>query len=157
MPAIKTIMAPTDFSPHSEEATRYAADLAQKLNARLILFYVFDRPLLAGTYDEHLHVPGGIRPEDMDKMGDAASHKVDEEVQRFKEEGIDAEARVAEGHPADEIVKGAQALGVDLIVMGTHGRRGVNRLLLGSVTAKVVRAATCPVLSAPPAALGKGS
>lgn len=152
MRAIKTILAPTDFSEQADAAVAYAADLARKFDARLILLYVFDLPLIVGTYDEDLHVPGGVDPGKFESMGDAAAGKLEALADRYEARGIDVEPRVVEGGPAPEIVKAARALEADLLVMGTHGRRGLDRWILGSVAASVVRSAPCPVLTVPRAA-----
>jgi nucleotide-binding universal stress UspA family protein len=133
---VHTILHPTDFSEQSHHALCLACSLARDYNARLILLHVAARPVLA--YGE------GVFVSDSDELRLEASEKLN-----HIEPGpqIRAERRVEEGDPIDEILHFAAENHVDLIVMGTHGRTGLRRLLMGSVAEQVVRKAPCPVLT----------
>jgi nucleotide-binding universal stress UspA family protein len=131
----RIILHPTDFSPNSEEALRVAHALARDLGVRLVLFHV-------APFDVFLS--DMVVPADPQVYSDAL-----EEVRR-RVDGPDlkyaVETRYARGEAADEIIRAAQEPGCGLIVMGTHGRSGLARLLFGSVAEYVLPRADCPVL-----------
>ena len=142
---IKTILVPTDLSEASERAIDYASQLAHKFEATIHLLYVVEIPIMVDP------MPGGV-------MWAYPSPTVVDEAQQSLEEirhrlGLDARATVEKGIPSDTIVAYAQAEHVDLIVMATHGRRGLSRVLMGSTTESVLRKAPCPVLTLRPATL----
>ncbi len=133
---IRVILHPTDFSKGCETSLRVARGLARDLGARLMLFHVVP----FGVYASEMSVP--IDPE-------AYREALDEERRLL--DGADlkypVEARMARGDAAEEILRAATDLDADLIVMGTHGRTGLGRLFLGSVTEYVMPRAECPVLA----------
>jgi nucleotide-binding universal stress UspA family protein len=129
---IKKILYPTDFSPYSNQAYFHAVALAEKHNATLTIMYVYVpgvTPLgnVTGTADRHYwqDLLEQIRPVD---------------------ESIPVNHVLVEGDPATEIVRYAHDAAMDLVVMGTHGRTGLERLLMGSVAEKVLRDSPCSVL-----------
>jgi nucleotide-binding universal stress UspA family protein len=133
----KRILCPLDFSDNSRIALGYASTLAKESNAKLYLVHVDDSqvPYDAG-FAAYVAPPDntealqeqltGISPTDPD---------------------VEFEHQLVVGHPADAIVDFAKDHDIDLIVMGTHGRSGVARLLMGSIAEAVVRRAECPVLT----------
>jgi nucleotide-binding universal stress UspA family protein len=133
----KRIMCPIDFSEYSDAALRYASSLAQEAGAKLYLVHVDDSqvPYDAG-YAAYIAPPSN--PEVLQQRL---------EEKRPSIEGVEYEHKLLFGHPADGIVEFAQEHDVDLIVLGTHGRTGVARLLMGSIAEAVVRRAPCPVLT----------
>jgi len=136
---ITRILVPTDFSRPSEQALAYARSLAQRLGASLHLLHVVNRPLLA----EGLAAEAFI-----DESTAMGSDMVEVAQQRLRKHAPDAaSANVVFGYAAKSIVQHASQLGVDLIVMGSHGRTGIAHILLGSVAEAVVRTAPCPVLT----------
>jgi universal stress protein A len=138
MLSIRTILHPTDFSERSENAFRAACSLARDHGARLVVLYV-PHPDVVGFAEYTAYVPDPIQtPADM-KEALSARHAIDPEL------GV--EYRVGEGDPAAAIVRAARKLNAGLIVMGTHGRTGLDRLLMGSVAEAVSRRAPCPVLT----------
>lgn len=84
------------------------------------------------------------------KSRDHAQKYVDKIADRFKKEGISTKGEVVWGLPADEILQYIEKNGIDLVIMGTHGRSGISRWVLGSVADKVIRGSTIPVLIIPP-------
>ncbi len=134
---VKRILCPIDFSAHSDKALAYASTLAKEAGAKLLLVYVEDTqvPLDAGFAG---YVPPPDETEQLEKRLNATRPTVEE---------VETEHHLLFGHPADAIVEFAQSHDIDLIVMGTHGRTGVARLLMGSIAESVVRRATCPVLT----------
>ncbi len=132
------ILHPTDFSERSEDAFQAACSLAGDHGAHLVVLYV-QRPDVVGSAECTAYVPDPIRtPADVKEML-SQRHDIDP--------GLDVEYRVVEGDPAAQIVYAAKELNASLIVMGTHGRTGLGRLLMGSVAETVSRQAPCPVLT----------
>lgn len=133
---IRTILHPTDFSEHSDYALRLACALARDHGARLVLLHVAAPP--TAVYGGDILIPA---PPD--------SH--DEERQRLDRlqvpDTVPTERRLVEGDAATQILAVAERTGSDLVVMGTHGRTGLARLLMGSVAEQIVRKAPCPVLT----------
>lgn len=133
---IKTILHPTDFSELSDAAFRVACSLAQDHGARLVVAHVYPPPATHGE------LVARRQDDDFEKE----LRRVLERV-RPENPAIPVEHILEEGHAAETILRLAKERGCDLIVMGTHGRTGVRRLLLGSVAEQVVRQAPCPVLT----------
>src|SRR5207249_4179447 len=138
------IVVPTDFSPGSEEAWALAQRVAKALASEVLLVHVFAEPPLWSegpfTMAHAREVFAGARK--------WVTEQLDQRVQQARAGGVAARAVVREGGAAhEEIVAIAIDERADLIAMGTQGRGGVNRMLLGSVTDGVVRLAPCPVLT----------
>jgi nucleotide-binding universal stress UspA family protein/quercetin dioxygenase-like cupin family protein len=137
MSAIKTILHPTDFSDNAEYAFLTACSLAKEHQASLVLLHVV--PPLVSFLPES--VPNPSLPAEAQK-----SVKWRFSWPQPTDPTIAVEHRVAEGDPPEEILRLAQELPCDLIVMGTQGRTGLKRLLLGSVAEEVMRKAPCSVM-----------
>jgi nucleotide-binding universal stress UspA family protein len=138
MSKIETILLATDGSSASEGASDEAIDLAVQVGARLLVVSVLgssSRP--AGAYAETAG-PADSR--------DSLTTKAQGIVQRAKAAGSDATFLVWDGDPGEGIVAAADSENADLIVVGSHGRSGVSRFLIGSVSDYVVRHAHCPVM-----------
>ena len=139
---VRHILVPTDFSDGSSEAFETALGLAVDSGARLTLFHVH-------------HVPATVVPDVILPMTPELMHNVQHSVDlvleqlcdRARQAGVEADIRTAFGTTHAEICETAEELGVDLIVIGTHGRSGLSHALLGSVAEKLVRRAPCPVLT----------
>lgn len=144
MIAVGSILCPTDFSEFSEHALLHAAALASWYRARLTVLHVV--PIFAPI--EAMPVGVGPVPGTTPSRG-----RVHDELERFvrpaKKRGVPVRYLVAEGNTVEQILSHAAHLPADLVVMGTHGRSGFERLVLGSVTEKVLRKAPCPVLTVP--------
>jgi nucleotide-binding universal stress UspA family protein len=139
----KNILVPIDFSEHAAHALDYAAALAAQLDARIHLVHAITIPL--NGVREMAHSATLI--EQAAKETQAA---LDEVATRYRDRVSMAPVRVEVGDAREVIDQVAEKIGADLIVMGTHGRRGVKRVLLGSVAEAVVRSAPCPVLTVRP-------
>ena len=133
---IKTILHPTDFSQRSDYAFKVACSLASDYGANLVIVHVMSAPIFFGE--------GVVLRGMPDLAGELREKLKDLEV---PDERVDVVRRLADGNPAAQILQVAQLSNADLIVMGTQGRRGVSRLLMGSVAEEVMRHATCPVLT----------
>jgi nucleotide-binding universal stress UspA family protein len=135
---IRTILVPTDFSEHATYGFRLACAVARDYDARVVLLHVVTPPPIA-VYGE------GVLPPEPAEPPDRLREQLREIMEREPE--VATEPQLAEGDAAAEIVRAAGEFGCDLIVMGTHGRTGLGRLLMGSVAEQVVRKAPCPVLT----------
>jgi nucleotide-binding universal stress UspA family protein len=148
MPAIRRILCPLDFSPFSRHALAQGVALAREFGAEISALHVFALSPVVQTVPAGGYM--GIDPLSLSASRRAA---LTAELREFTYEvdagGVVMHAGVDEGDPVDVIVKAAADWPADLIVMGTHGRTGLGRLLLGSVTERVLRRATCPVLTVP--------
>ncbi len=129
---IKRILVPIDWSEASMRALQFASSLAREPDAELVVLYVVPLPTVMygpppESYREHLR----------------------EELCRVQptDPGTRVQHLLVEGNPARAILEAARDNRCDLIVMGTHGRTGLNRLLMGSVAEEVLRRASCPVVS----------
>lgn len=139
----ENILVPVDFSTHSTEAVRIAADLAQRFKGKLTLLHVFQPPTYVMPEGYLLYTP---------EQRDAIAKAFQEQLDGVRQQALDAgataiETKQLEGIPSKEIAAFAEAQRCDLIVMGTHGRSGFQHLVLGSVAERVLRHATCPVLT----------
>ena len=134
-----TILVPTDGTDAVEPAVEHALGLAETSGATIHALYVVDR----GTY-AMVDVRSDVIIESLEAEGEQGTARVRE---RAEEVGVPVVTEIVRGDPYREIVAYANDHDVDLIVMGTHGRRGVDRFLLGSVTEKVIRSADQPVLT----------
>lgn len=132
-----TILHPTDFSENSEFAFRVACALARDYNARLILLHVMAPPMVIYA--------GGPVPAETWPTIDEVQEKLRELTGQAHR--VRVESQVMEGDAVDMILRAAEETRSDVIVMGTHGRTGLGRLLMDSVAEAVICKAPCPVLS----------
>jgi nucleotide-binding universal stress UspA family protein len=132
----KKVIFPTDFSTASDASLDYATRLAKGLGARLLIVHVEEPPFAYGGGELYYGIPEPDQSE-LRRMLDNL---------KPTDPAVMYEHRMLVGAPADEIVALAEREGAELIVMGSHGRSGLARLILGSVAELVVRRATCPVL-----------
>jgi nucleotide-binding universal stress UspA family protein len=138
----KRILVATDFSPGSDEALVRAIDLAKRTDATVELLYVLEPELEEFPFG--LSYYGG--------HGDVIAHidqALSERGARVAEAGLTCNAKMIQGVAAVEIVNHARDIGADMVVVGTHGRRGLAHVVLGSVAERVVQRSTCPVLTIP--------
>ena len=148
MPTIKRVLAPTDFSPASDIAFRYALHLAEREGATLHLLHVVEEPLAAGAYPDGFYT---YSPALLAQVVEEATDRLRKKLGACAVACVTTTTEVIVGKPARVIADVARALGTDLIVMGTHGRTGFAHLMLGSVAERVVRIAPCAVLTVPEA------
>lgn len=144
---IKTILVPTDFSKFADEGVQRAVQLAELTHATIHLVHASELPTMVGALDVPLTVP----PEFFDRIRDSAQSQLDQCAKTVRAAGLEAHVHLACDTPARAILEAAVQVGADLIVMGTHGRTGMKHVLLGSVAERIVRLATCPVLTVKPA------
>lgn len=140
---IESILCPLDFSDFSTKAYEYAQSLARQYEAKLILAHIV-QPVFSAY-------PSYVYPDMVNDIYQDLRAHAEEQLKEFARSharhGVQVVNVVREGAVTETILALAEAEAVDLIVMGTHGRHGFDRLLLGSVTEKVLRKARCPVLA----------
>jgi len=142
MNAPKQILVPVDFSPYSEHALDYALTLARQLEATVHLVNVVGIPM-TGAPEIGMAFTATL----LDQMTVDNQGALDKLAASRRSVAKLGKAIVRLGDPRDAILQTAEELGADLIVMGTHGRRGISRALLGSVAEMVVRTSPVPVLT----------
>jgi nucleotide-binding universal stress UspA family protein len=132
------ILFPTDGSDGAAAALAHAVEQAETHGATLHVLYVIDTTYLGS---------GAAEATTVEALQDTGETVLSETVTQVEDRGVTAERATRTGEPYREILDYADETGIDMIVMATHGRRGLDRYLLGSVTEKVVRASTAPVLT----------
>lgn len=139
MTPFQIILHPTDFSPQAEGAFRLACSLARDHGGRVLMLHVMERPLII--------YPGVMMPPPPPEPAEEMRQAVRDKLLAIEspEPAVPIERLLVEGDPATAILQIARERQCDLIVMGTHGRTGLSRLLTGSVAEKVLRKAPCPV------------
>lgn len=149
MLSFRTILHPTDFSECSNYAFQIACSLAREHGARIVLAHVTSSVVIAAPFVTIPPEPVDVREQLQKELADLQP----------SEPGLAIDRYLRDGDPATEILSLAHDVGADLIVMGTHGRTGLGRLLMGSVAEQVLRKASCPVLTvkAPPVQASAGS
>lgn len=136
-----TLLVPIDFSDHQIRLVTHARELAQVYDMTLILFHAIELeglPDVYGVYDDSPK-PGALTGQTTDVL--------EERAETLREKGVETKVEVRNGHPAAEILDAADELDCDLLTIATHGRSGVDRVLMGSVAEKVLRRAPCPVFT----------
>jgi nucleotide-binding universal stress UspA family protein len=144
MTSIRRILAPTDFSPPSSRAVARAVEVARARRAALVLLHVLApvTPMMGDGY---------IPPSTFEKLDEgrrrAGQRRLAAVANRAARAGVRATTMLVEGVAAEQIARAARRCRADLIVMGTHGRTGFSRFLLGSVAQRVLTLAPCDVLT----------
>lgn len=142
---IRRILCPTDFSAFSGRAFEHAVSMAASYEAAVTVLHVLPDTVVASSELAYMGSPMLLAA----GLNEAIRSDLASWVAPARRAGLHADGEVREGKPAGEIVRAAQDLRADLIVMGTHGRSGFQRWVLGSVAEKVLRQALCPVLTVP--------
>ena len=147
-PVVTRVLVPTDFSDFSSAALNYAASLASSYGAALRLLHVITPfPIVVPLGD----VPGNTQLYDSQR---AQCYKaLTSEAATIRHPGVEVDVELRDGNPVRETLTAATEWGADLIVVGTHGRGGMERLVLGSVAEKLLRKAPCAVLAVPHGAI----
>lgn len=146
MPAIKKILCALDLSQHSTSVAEYAVSMAKAFGAEVTVVYA--APAL--TQYVGFHVPPSSIENFVGEIVSGAEKTMEEFVGKHFA-GVKAEGKVVNGYAAEEILKLAETDGADLIIMGTHGRKGIDRILFGSVAEKIVKSSPIPVMTVRPA------
>ena len=147
---LETILVCTDFSELATDALRTAATLAKSTGARLVAVHVFDPPLIFEHEDHAVEDPRGTETEFIAE--DVARQKLVDDVAAVAGDDLETATRLETGRVAESLEAAARDEKADLIVMGTHGRRGLARLVLGSVAIELLHVSKIPVLALHPEA-----
>jgi nucleotide-binding universal stress UspA family protein len=155
----KTILVPVDFSPYSTKALNYAADMAAVCDASIIVLHVIDRPTSLSQIRQRFTEKSGATDDLTDAAqisDDILEAAVDEQrehayadLQAFLPPRLAShpvDLRVVLGHPFERIIETAVRESAALIILGTHGRTGLSRAVMGSIAERVARLAPCPVM-----------
>ncbi|MDD2366953.1 MAG: universal stress protein [Desulfuromonadaceae bacterium] len=143
MKSFEKILVAVDFSNNSESAFTYALKLAEQFNSEITIIHVINEPVdLRGFYVPHISF------DELEREIEDSAVKMMEEFCK-KNLGIfsNFKTQILRGIPYDEIITAAAELEASLIVLGTHGRTGIDHILFGSTAERVVRSASCPVLT----------
>lgn len=138
---LRSILVPTDFSEPAHRAVDYAKAIAESFHATLHLLHVaaditFDDPMLTASSLAEIQ-----------DTAESALARIDERITADERAKLNVQTAVVQGSPHDAILTYAKEHAIELIVLGTHGRGAVEQLILGSVAERIVRHATCPVLT----------
>lgn len=146
MADIKKVLCAVDFSDYSPMVADYANMIAKCSGAHVIVLYV------APSLSQYVgfHVPPSSIESFVGEIVTGAEDTMNAFV-RENFEGMDVTGKVVTGYPAEEILSVAEGEGCDMVIMGTHGRKGIDRILFGSVAEKVVKSSKAPVLTVRPA------
>jgi nucleotide-binding universal stress UspA family protein len=143
MKPFEKILTAIDFSENSEHAFEYALTLAKQFQAELTIMHVINEPVdLRGFYVPHISF------EQLEKEIEEGAEKM---MEKFCQTRMGAftnyQTAIVTGIPYEEIIRKAEDTGSSLIVLGTHGRTGLDHIIFGSTAERVVRSASCPVLT----------
>ena len=144
--APKRILVPTDFSNFADNALRQAVDIAKQYHAKIFLLHVIGDHIRQCIEDYCLS-DAVVKEIEQDSMM-ASLDNLKKEINRLSDDSSDVEifSYVKRGVPSEEILREQEEKDIDLIVMASHGRTGISRILIGSVAEKVMRGAKCPVM-----------
>ena len=145
---LRSILLPTDFSECAQHALSYATFFAREAGATLICVHVIE-PMVPAVGYSGVAEPLPIT-DISEQLEDSAAHELPKIAEREDCAGLEVEEVITHGDAATEIVRVAKERGVDLIVISSHGRTGLGRILFGSTAESVVRHASCPVLVVKP-------
>ena len=144
MKRIRRILYATDYSKASGRALDEAVNLARQNRAELLVVHVVE-PIPYAAGEEFGGAELYLRLEDATKRESQTT--MDKLIRRLRRSKVKAKSLLLRGSAYDQIVKTAKSKRADMVVIGTHGRTGLSKLFMGSVAAKVVSAATCPVVT----------
>jgi nucleotide-binding universal stress UspA family protein len=142
----QTIIVPLDASPFAEQALDQAHELASAMNATLHLVSIVPPPHVLPIHIHREKEPHSLMKALHQTELERRTHYLEQRAEHFREQGLLVQTHVATGHPAEEILRFSTQHQDALLVMTTHGRSGLSRILLGSVAMKVVQGAHVPIL-----------
>lgn len=147
MTTIKKILCAVDLSEHSKMVAEYAIAVAKAFDAEITVLYT------APSLSQYVgfHVPPSSIENFVGEIVSGAEQSMEEFIaEAFTDPAVKVEGKILSGYAAQEIIGYANTNGMDVIIMGTHGRTGIDRMLFGSVAEKVVKTATVPVMTIRP-------
>jgi nucleotide-binding universal stress UspA family protein len=153
---IHRLVFATDFSECSQDALTHARYLATELRAEVGLVHVFERPFFIETGVSHRLQLRHDVDQWIHEAKDEAKQQLDSLANELRTQGLTVTVSMREGIPFVEILKAADELRADLVVVGTHGRTGLSHALIGSVAERVIERAPCAVLAVRPKSFSSG-
>ncbi len=138
----KTILVPTDFSETSDRALDYAIDLASRIGASVVVMHAYELPIVG--FPDGAYIASA---EAATSIATAAQKGLDMTVASRMERGVDLKKVLKQDAPWEAVNVVAKEVGADLVVCGTHGRKGLAHALLGSIAEKIIRTSDIPVLT----------
>ena len=151
MKMFQRILVATDFSPASTPALEQSVKMARRDGALLLIAHAYQEPglveLSRAPARVYVEIPGFVHGDVVRRLPRELVRKLRPLVEYARTEGVEARALLLTGFADEAIIEAARQEGADLIVMGTHGRRGAARLFLGSVASRVISMAPCPVMT----------
>lgn len=151
MITLKKILFPVDLSPVSGKVVPYVVEMATKLDAKVSVLFV----ARLFNYYSNIYVPNVSIRSFEEEIIRGGEQRLDEFAKDFLTDSIDYRTKVIAGEPGEQIVKRIKTEGIDLVIMGSHGRKGLDRILFGSVAEHVVKMSPAPVLIVNPYRLAK--
>lgn len=136
-----TLLVPIDFSDHRARLEAHARELAKAYDMTLVLCHVIELKGLPDVYGVY------ATPPEAGVLKDRTTEVMEKRADTLREVGVDVRVEVRTGHPATEILDAVDDLGANLLAIATHGRSGIDRMLMGSVAERVLRRAPCPVFT----------
>ncbi len=143
MKMFQRILVATDFSPASAPALEQSVKMARRDGALLLIAHAYQEPGLV----ELSHAPARVFEQWDQTLRESVERKLRPLAEYARKEGVEARTLLLTGFADEAIIEAAEQQRADLIVMGTHGRRGAARLFLGSVASRVISTAPCPVMT----------
>ena len=143
MTTFKHILLATDFEPSSKRALEVAIEMARAFGAELTLLHAWEIPI-------YPYMDFSVNSDLVSSMEERAKERLEQTLEQVRAQHPKVKAELKTGQPWAAILDAIEEMKPDLVVMGTHGRRGVNHALLGSVAEKVVRQSAVPVLTVHP-------
>ena len=141
----KKILVPSDFSESSDNALKEAVDIAEKFGSSIVLLHVISSDMV--QYADHYCLNADLMQQIEEDSIKASRQKLEKEVNNISaSRGVEIVFDLQRGVPSETILAERKRVGADLIVIASHGRTGLKKLLLGSVAEKVVRNAECQVM-----------
>jgi nucleotide-binding universal stress UspA family protein len=141
---IHKIIVPIDFLQHTEQLAEYAVYIGEKFNAGLVFLHVIEPPHYYGDYE---YPSLGLYAAE---MAEHVDEKMKQFIEKYSNSSASCEGQVLRGNIADSIIKYAKDKDADLIIIGTHGRKGLEKMWLGSVAELVIKRSPCPTLTCNP-------
>jgi nucleotide-binding universal stress UspA family protein len=142
----RDLLVPIDFSEHSQLTIEHATRLAAFTGANIKVLHVFQIPDFSAGFYQGLYIENELVKTHLERAKAEAKAQLSQITDQIQARGLQAEPVLRVGNPYEEITNAAKELGTDLIVIGSHGRGGLTRLLLGSTAERVIQYALCPVL-----------
>lgn len=144
MRVIHKIIVPIDFLQHTEQLAEYALYIGERFHAGLDFLHILEPPHYYGDYE---YPSLGVYAAE---MAEHAEEKMKQFIEKYRNSCPGCEGKILHGNIADSIIKYAKDQNADLIIIGTHGRKGLEKMWLGSVAERVIKSAPCPTLTCNP-------